>query len=47
MLISLWKEANEKAESFVDHAGVRRDAKTGKAVSGDGEKEEEEICEST
>jgi carnitine O-acetyltransferase len=43
MLISLWKEANEKPEAFVDHAGIRRDAQTGKPIDGDGNQEEEEL----
>lgn len=33
MLIGLWKEANERPEAFVDHAGVLRDARTGKAIN--------------
>jgi carnitine O-acetyltransferase len=43
MLIQLWKEANERPEAFMDHAGVLRDARTGKAISaedeGDGDNE--------
>jgi carnitine O-acetyltransferase len=45
MLIALWKEANEAPEAFMDHAGVMRDARTGKAIvnEDDGE-QDEELC---
>ena len=33
MLVHLWREANERPEAFVDHAGVLRDARTGKAIT--------------
>jgi hypothetical protein len=46
MLIALWREANERPEAFVDHAGVLRDARTGKAIEeAADEKEDEEMCE--
>ncbi|ORY23803.1 acyltransferase ChoActase/COT/CPT [Naematelia encephala] len=32
MLIGLWKEANERPEAFIDHAGILRDARTGKPI---------------
>ncbi|KAK8846597.1 hypothetical protein IAR55_005683 [Kwoniella newhampshirensis] len=41
MLIHLWKEANERPEAFMDHTGIMRDARTGKAISME-EREEEE-----
>jgi carnitine O-acetyltransferase len=41
MLITLWREANERPEAFMDHAGVLRDARTGKAI----EAEEDEQAE--
>ncbi|KAK4685014.1 hypothetical protein P7C73_g5150, partial [Tremellales sp. Uapishka_1] len=41
ILIGLWKEANERPEDFMDHQGVLRDARTGKAISVDVEKEED------
>lgn len=45
MLIALWREANERPEAFVDHAGVLRDARTGKAIEeAADEKEDEEMC---
>lgn len=45
MLISLWKEANEVPEAFMDHAGVMRDARTGKPiVNEDEDDEDEELC---
>jgi carnitine O-acetyltransferase len=46
ILVQLWKEANEKPEAFMDHAGVWRDARTGEAITGSGEDEEDEMCES-
>ena len=50
MLIQLWREANERPEAFMDHHGVLRDARTGKAVSPDGGEnaggEDEEMRES-
>ena len=33
MLIAQWREANERPEAFVDHQGVMRDARTGKAIT--------------
>ena len=47
MLVQLWKEANEKPEAFMDHTGVLRDARTGKAIENvdEGEKDEEEMRE--
>lgn len=42
MLITLWKEANETPEAFMDHAGVMRDARTGKPIVGDDEANEED-----
>jgi carnitine O-acetyltransferase len=42
MLVQVWKEANEKPEAFMDHAGVLRDARTGEPIVGDGEVEEED-----
>ncbi|KAJ9111371.1 hypothetical protein QFC19_001139 [Naganishia cerealis] len=32
MLIQAWKQANERSDSFVDHSGTMRDARTGKAI---------------
>ncbi len=32
MLMSEWKQANDRPDAFVDHSGVLRDAKTGKAI---------------
>lgn len=47
LLIHLWREANERPQDFMDHAGVMRDARTGKAIeaeeTGDGQGEEEEM----
>ena len=34
MLIQLHLAANQRAEPFVDHAGVLRDSKTGRAING-------------
>ena len=34
ILIQLHLSANERAEPFVDHAGVLRDSKTGRAING-------------
>ncbi|OCF76481.1 carnitine O-acetyltransferase [Kwoniella mangroviensis CBS 8886] len=42
MLITLWKEANERPEAFIDHTGVMRDARTGKKVEMDGEEDRED-----
>jgi carnitine O-acetyltransferase len=46
MLIALWKEANEAPEAFMDHAGVMRDARTGKPIvhENDEDDEDEELC---
>jgi carnitine O-acetyltransferase len=45
MLIALWKEANEAPEAFMDHAGVMRDARTGKPiVNEDDDEQDEELC---
>jgi carnitine O-acetyltransferase len=47
MSIALWKEANEAPEAFMDHAGVMRDARTGKPiVNEDEDDEDEELCTS-
>lgn len=50
LLIQVWKEANDRAtESFMDHTGVLRDARTGKPIEstdGEDDKEEEEMSES-
>ena len=48
LLIQQWKAANERPEHFVDHAGILRDARTGKAITGspdpgNGQDEEEEM----
>lgn len=32
MLIQLWREANEAPEAFMDHQGILRDARSGKAI---------------
>lgn len=32
MLIAQWKEANDRSDTFVDHSGTVRDARTGKAI---------------
>lgn len=32
MLIQTWKQANDRSDSFVDHSGTVRDARTGKAI---------------
>lgn len=42
MLISQWKEANEKAQDWVDHSGVLRDSKTGNPISVEADEEDEE-----
>jgi carnitine O-acetyltransferase len=34
MLVLLHREANERPAPFVDHAGVLRDSKTGRAING-------------
>lgn len=49
MLIGLWKEANETPENFMDHAGILRDARTGKPIVGDDDdkEEDEELCKLT
>jgi len=39
MLIQSWKEANDRPEAFMDHQGVLRDARTGKAISMEEERE--------
>lgn len=33
MILQIHRQANERAGNFVDHAGVLRDAKTGKAIA--------------
>jgi carnitine O-acetyltransferase len=46
LLIQQWRAANERPEHFVDHAGVLRDARTGKAITGSpdlGGQDEEEM----
>jgi hypothetical protein len=45
MLVQLWKEANEKPEAFMDHAGVLRDARTGEPVVGRDDEDDDEMCE--
>lgn len=42
MLMALWKQANQRPEAFVDHSGILRDSRTGKALedTGDGDDEE-------
>lgn len=46
MLVQLWREANEREEeTFMDHAGVLRNARTGEAVVHEGEEEEDETSE--
>ena len=37
MLIHLWRQANDRPESFMDHTGHLRDARTGKPLDDDGE----------
>jgi predicted naringenin-chalcone synthase len=32
MLIQAWRQANDRSDSFVDHSGTVRDARTGKAI---------------
>lgn len=32
MLIQTWRQANDRSDSFVDHSGTVRDARTGKAI---------------
>ena len=34
MLVQLHLAANQRAEPFVDHAGVLRDSKTGRPING-------------
>ena len=41
MLVQLWKEANEAPEAFMDHAGIMRDARTGKSIESVEEEEKE------
>ena len=41
MLVQLWKEANEREEeTFMDHAGVLRNARTGDPVVADADEDE-------
>jgi len=40
MLIQLHRSANQKAEPFVDHAGILRDSKTGRPINGHVSEEE-------
>lgn len=45
ILIALHKEANQRPEPFVDHAGILRDSKTGRPIHGvlkDGEDGEDD-----
>ena len=42
ILIQLHRDANERPEPFVDHAGVLRDSKTGRAINGDVDDDAEE-----
>jgi carnitine O-acetyltransferase len=42
ILIQLHRDANERPEPFVDHAGVLRDSKTGRAINGDVDHDAEE-----
>ena len=39
MLIQLHLAANQRAEPFVDHAGVLRDSRTGRPINGRGSPE--------
>lgn len=32
MLMTEWKQANERPDAFVDHSGVLRDSRTGKPI---------------
>ena len=41
MLVQMWKEANEAPEAFMDHAGILRDARTGKPIESVDEEEKE------
>ena len=41
ILIQLHRDANERPEPFVDHAGVLRDSKTGRAIKGDADRDAE------
>lgn len=47
MLIQTWKQANDRSDSFVDHSGTVRDARTGKAIevvlSDDGDDTEDKL----
>ena len=42
MLIQLHLAANQRAEPFVDHAGILRDSKTGRAINGRAEASDDE-----
>ena len=45
LLIQLHRSANERAAPFVDHLGILRDSKTGRAINGtDSDEEEEEVA---
>lgn len=44
-LIQLHMSANERAEPFVDHGGILRDAKTGRPIHGSPERENTTIFE--
>lgn len=48
ILIQLHRDANERPAPFVDHSGVLRDSKTGRAINGtadlDSDSEEIQIC---
>ena len=45
LLIQLHRSANERAAPFVDHLGILRDSKTGRAINGtDSDEEEDEVA---
>jgi carnitine O-acetyltransferase len=45
LLIQLHRSANERAAPFVDHLGILRDSKTGRAINGtDSDEEENEVA---
>ncbi|KAJ6455968.1 acyltransferase ChoActase/COT/CPT [Mycena vitilis] len=43
ILVQLHRDANERPAPFVDHSGILRDSKTGRAINGSAEAQEEEI----